>query len=77
MRVFYVVSTRVVEGGANRSLINLISALKKQDPSFSCSALINYEGSMAEALRELGVKCYIIPFPGAMSTGRFGVEAKK
>ena len=53
MRVFYVVSTRVIEGGANRSLINLISALKKLDPSFSCSALINYEGSMADALREL------------------------
>ncbi len=77
MRVFYVVSTRVIEGGANRSLINLISALKKLDPSFSCSALINYEGSMADALRELGVKCYIIPFPGSMTTGRFAVEAKK
>ncbi len=77
MRVFYVVSTRVVGGGANRSLINLIAALKKLYPDFSCSALINYEGSMSEALRELGVKCYIMPFPGAMKTGSFKVEAKK
>lgn len=68
MKVCYFVSTPSVEGGANRSLIDLIRQLKQDDNEYSAVVIISGHGTMETALNELGVTCHVVPFANSVKS---------
>ena len=68
MKVCYVISTPSVAGGANRSLLDLIRALKRQNKDFSCIALISGHGTMEDELKRMGIKCYVQTYANAVKS---------
>lgn len=68
MKVCYFVSTPSVEGGANRSLIDLIRQLKQDDKAYSAVVIISGHGTMETALNELGITCHVVPFANSVKS---------
>lgn len=65
VKLCYVVSTRGVEGGANRSLLDLLSELRRQNRLPEAIGLMSARGSMTDALEGMGIRTYVVPFANA------------
>lgn len=59
MKVGYILSTSAAGGGANRSLLDMIQQMKKNECEFSCFVILNKHGDMEDKLNDLGVKYYV------------------
>ena len=68
MKICYFLSTSAVAGGANRSLLDMIRQLMSTEKDFSCFVILNGQGTMENALQELGIKYYIVTYANAVKS---------
>lgn len=66
MKVCYVLSTSEITGGANRSLLDIISTIDRN--KITPIVLIKKHGDIEAALRDLNIACYCIPYINSVST---------
>lgn len=66
MKVCYILSTSEITGGANRSLLDIISTIDRN--KITPIVLIKKHGDIEIALRDLGITYYCIPYINAVST---------
>jgi glycosyltransferase involved in cell wall biosynthesis len=50
-------------GGAERSLLDLMSSLLRAEPAISLGLIVGGEGALASEAEQLGVKVSVLPFP--------------
>lgn len=75
MRVCYVLSTSEITGGANRSILDLLGALKRDlvDPI----VLIKKRGDIENLLKALKIPVFFIPFVNEVSAGNLFLDGFK
>jgi glycosyltransferase involved in cell wall biosynthesis len=60
-------STSGALGGAERSLLDLLSSLRAAEPAWRLAVVAPDGGALVEAVRALGVEARVLPFPPALA----------
>lgn len=69
-------STSGALGGAERSLLDLLSSLRAAEPAWRLAVVAPDGGALVEAVRALGVEARVLPFPPALAgLGDAGVRS--
>lgn len=55
-------------GGAERSLLDLAGAMKKEQPDWDLHCTLLQEGPLGKALERRGIRCHVVPLPGELRT---------
>ena len=61
-------------GGSERSLVELLRALRRRRPGWSFDVVLPREGPLAVQVRELGASTVVLPMPAALA--RFGESSR-
>jgi glycosyltransferase involved in cell wall biosynthesis len=76
MRIVYLTPSGQL-GGAERSLLDLLSSLRQSVPDWSLSVIIGGDGPLTARVAALGVEVQVLPFPVALARlGDAGVSAQ-
>jgi glycosyltransferase involved in cell wall biosynthesis len=62
-------------GGSERSLVELLRALRRRRPEWSFDVVLPREGPLAVQVRDLGASAVLLPMPAALA--RFGESAER